>query len=264
MGPDDEFEKVWALVEETFELDTVSTVDEQKALVREALEQEAKAIEEKAAREKERAAEAEAEAAANAAANAAAQARTKEIEWINKEATDSILVLAGMGARPTKPLATGYAQMLQEDYVRRLAEKTNDLLNYLWDKAHSGNWICPEIKDAVDLDQLLGLVLQGDAQESYFPSATQSLAASLLRKWRDEECGTTDDGISIAQEAGSSLFSDSESSDSESSEGGSWSDESDSEEETPSADLQCRCQPSCREKHTLLTALHCHSLHTSR
>lgn len=177
--------------------------------------------EEKAAREQE----------------AAAQARAEEIEWINQEAKESILILAGMGERPTRPLGSGYAQMVREDYFRRLVDKTDDLLDYLWDKAHSGDWICPEIQDGVDLDRLLGFVLQREPQQSYFPSATQDLAASLLRKWRAEECDGTDDGTPPAQEATSQSSSDSESSD-----GDSSTEESEVEGELPSTGLQCKCR----------------------
>lgn len=173
----------------------------------------------------------------------AAQARAKEIEWINEEAGESILVLAGMGERPMAPLATGYAQMLHEDYVRRLVEKTDDLLDYLWDKAHSGDWLCPEIKAAVDLDRLLGLVLKREVQQPYFPSATKDLAASLLRKWRGDECDETDDSASPTQEATSQPCPDSESS-----EGESSTEEGEGGGELPSADLQCKCRAKMSEK----------------
>lgn len=166
----------------------------------------------------------------------AAQLRAKEIGWINQEAKDSILILAGMGGGAMRPLATGYAQMLHDDYVRRLVERTDDLLEYLWDKTHSGDWICPEIKEAIDLDRLLGLVLQREAQGSYFPSATQDLAASLLRKWRGEDCEETDGSISPAQEVTSQSSSDSQSSD-----GDSSSEESEAEGELPGAGSQCKC-----------------------
>lgn len=167
---------------------------------------------------------------------AAAQLRAKEIEWINQEANDSILILAGMGGGAMRPLATEYAQMLHDDYVRRLVERTDDLLEYLWDKTHSGDWICPEIKEAIDLDRLLGLVLQREAQGSYFPSATQDLAASLLRKWRGEDCEETDGSISPAQEVTSQSSSDSQSSD-----GDSSSEESEAEGKLPGAGSQCKC-----------------------
>lgn len=147
------------------------------ALAREAAEREEKLREEEAAREKE----------------AAEQARAEEIEWINKEAKESILILAGMGQRPAARMTTGYAQMLQEDYVRRLVGKTDDLLDFLWDKVHSGTWVCPEIKEALELDQLLGPVLQLEVAHSYFPTSTRRLAATLLRKWRDEDCDEADD-----------------------------------------------------------------------
>lgn len=177
----------------------------------------------------------EEEAAREAAA--AARARAKEIEWINQEADESILVLAGMGGRPVAPMATGYAQMLHEDYVRRLVEKTDDLLDYLWDKAHSGDWICPEIKEGIDLDRLLGLVLKREAEQSCFPSATKDLAASLLRKWRGEDCDEADSSTSSAGESTSQPCSDSESS-----EGESSTEESEAEGKSPSVDLQCKCR----------------------
>lgn len=127
--------------------------------------------------------------------------------------------------------------MLHEDYIRRLVEKTDDLLDYLWDKAHSGDWICPEIKEAIDLDRLLGLVLTGEAQKSYFPPATRDLAASLLRKWRGEDCDEADSSASSAGESTSQPCSDSESS-----EGESSTEESEAEGESPSVDLQCQCR----------------------
>lgn len=184
---DDEFEIVWEGSDQVSEsAETVNEdsaqreeeeEEERKAIARQAAEKEAKLREEEAAREQA----------------AAEQEREKEVEWIIQEAKESILILAGMGERPKTPLAVGYAQMLHDDYVRRLLEKTDDLLDYLWDKAHSGDWICPEIKDALDLDQLLGPVLQLEAPDSYFPSTTQELAASLLRKWRGEDSDETDD-----------------------------------------------------------------------
>lgn len=173
----------------------------------------------------------------------AAQAQAKEIEWINEEADESILVLVGMGERPMAPMATGYAQMLHEDYVRRLVERTDDLLDYLWDKAHSGDWLCPEIKAGVDLDRLLGLVLKREAQQSYFPSATKDLAASLLRKWRGEECDETDESTSPDQEDVSQPCSDSEVS-----EGESSTEDSEAEGTSPSADPQCKCRAKMSEK----------------
>lgn len=166
---------------------------------------------------------------------AAAQVRAKDIEWINQEAKDSILILAGMGGGAMRPLATGYAQMLHDDYVRRLVGRTDDLLEYLWDKVHSGYWIYPEIKEAINLDRLLGLVLQLEAQRSYFPSATQERAASLLRKWRGEDCEETDSSIPPAQEVAPQSSPDSESSD-----GDSSSEESEAEGELPGAGSQCK------------------------
>lgn len=214
---DEESENIWDLLSQVFEAAETAyqykkrKEEEKEALAQKAAEQEAKLREEEAAREEA----------------AAAQAWAKEIEWINKEAEDSILVLAGMGERPMAPMTTGYAKMLHEDHVRRLVEKTDDLLDYLWDKAHSGDWICPEIKGGIDLDRLLGLVLNHEAEQSYFPSATKDQAASLLRKWRGEECDETDDSSSPPC------------SDSESSEGGSATGESEAEGESPSADLKC-------------------------
>ncbi|KKY31288.1 hypothetical protein UCDDA912_g08784 [Diaporthe ampelina] len=172
--------------------------EERKAFARQAAEKESKLREEEAAREQA----------------AAVQEREKEIEWINQEAEESILILAGMGERPKNPLAIGYAQMLHEDYIRRLVERADDLLEYLWDKAHSGDWICPEIKDTLKLDQLLELILQLEASDSYFPTGMQELAASLLRKWRGEDCDETDDSdemddsASPTQEATSQTGSD--------------------------------------------------------
>ncbi|KAG6359973.1 hypothetical protein INS49_011027 [Diaporthe citri] len=233
VGSDEEFENVWAWFSQIFEAAEAVHEDNKRkeeegkeALARQAAEQEAKLREEEAAREEA----------------AAAQAQAKEIEWINQEAEESILVLAGMGERPMATLTTGYAQMLHEDYVRRLVEKTDDLLDYLWDKAHSGDWICPKIKEGIDLDRLLGLVLNREAQESYFPSATKDLAASLLRKWRGEECDETDDSTSPAEEATSQPCSDSESS-----EGGSSTEESEAEGESSSVDLQS--SPQAAEPH---------------
>ncbi|KAL2272847.1 hypothetical protein FJTKL_05941 [Diaporthe vaccinii] len=214
---DEESENIWDLLSQVFEAAETAYQDkkrkeeeEKEALAQKAAEQEAKLREEEAAREEA----------------AAAQARAKELEWINKEAEESILVLAGMGERSMAPPTTGYAKMLHEDYVRRLVEKTDDLLDYLWDKAHSGDWICPEIKEDIDLDRFLGLILKREAQESYFPPATKDLAASLLREWRGEECDETDDSTSPPC------------SDSGSSEGGSSTEESEAEGESPSADLK--------------------------
>jgi hypothetical protein len=123
---------------------------------------------------------------------AAERARAEEIKWIYQEAFESIGVLASMAEFPV-PTAVGSHQVVSEEYVGRLVERTDDLLEYLWDKVHSGTWICPEIKEAVDLDLLLGLVLKFEAPQSYFPPATQNLAASLLGKWRDEDEDETDD-----------------------------------------------------------------------
>ena len=202
---DHEVEIVWARFDQVFE--SVETVnedsawrweEERKAFARQAAEKESKLREEEAAREQA----------------AAVQEREKEIEWINQEAEESILILAGMGERPKNPLAIGYAQMLHEDYIRRLVERADDLLEYLWDKAHSGDWICPEIKDTLKLDQLLELILQLEASDSYFPTGMQELAASLLRKWRGEDCDETDDSdemddsASPTQEATSQTGSD--------------------------------------------------------
>lgn len=188
----DQLEKVWGLVSQVVEPfesvneDSAWRVEERnEALIRQAAEEEARLRGEEVAREQA----------------TAAQARAKEMEWINQEAKDSILILAGMGERPIRSLATGYVQMLHDGYVRRLVERTDDLLEYLWDKTHSGDWICPEIKEAIDLDRLLGLVLQREAQGSYFPSATQDLAASLLRKWRGEDRVDTDGSALPAAEA---------------------------------------------------------------
>lgn len=204
---------------------TLRNEERKEALMRQAAEEEeeAKLREEEVARKQA----------------AAAQVRAKEIEWINQEAKDSILILAGMGGGAMRPLATGYAQMLHDDYVRRLVGRTDDLLEYLWDKVHSGDWICPEIKEAIDLDRLLRLVLRREAQGSYFPSATQDLAASLLRKWHGEDCERTDGSTSPAQEATSQSRSDSESSDGD---GSSEENEAEGEGELPSASLQCKCQ----------------------
>lgn len=227
VGSDEEYEELWELLSQEFEAaeaayrDNKWKQEEKEALARQGVDQEAKLREEEAAREEA----------------AAAQAQAEQIIWINQEAENSILVLAGMGEHPMAPMTTGYAQMLHEDYVRRLVEKTDDLLDYLWDKAHSGDWICPETRAAVDLDRFLGLILNREAQESYFPSATKDLAASLLRKWRGEECDEIDDSTSSAEEATSPPRSDSESS-----EEGSSTDGSEAEGESPSFDLQCKCQ----------------------
>lgn len=224
----DELEKVEELVYQGFlplesvnEDGTLRNEERKEALMRQAAEEEeAKLREEEVARKQA----------------AAAQVRAKEIEWINQEAKDSILILAGMGGGAMRPLATGYAQMLHDDYVRRLVERTDDLLEYLWDKVHSGDWICPDIKEAIDLDRLLGLILQRKAQGSYFTSATQDLAASLLRKWHGEDCDETDGSTSPAQEVPSQSSTDSEGSD-----GDSSSEESEAEEELPGAGSQCKC-----------------------
>lgn len=211
--PGDEFEKVWGQVCQVLEPfesvneDSARRVEERnEALIRQAAEEEARLRGEEVARDQA----------------AAAQARAKEIEWINQEAKDSILILVGMGERPMRPPATGYTQMLHDGYIRRLVERTDDLLEYLWDKVHSGDWTCPEIKEAIDLDRLLGLMLQREAQGSCFPSATQELAASLLRKWRGEDCEQTDGSTSPAQEATSQQISDSESSDGDQLERRDW------------------------------------------
>lgn len=225
---DDELEKVEELVYQGFlplesvnEDGTLRNEERKEALMRQAAaEEEAKLREEEAARKQA----------------AAAQLRAKEIGWINQEAKDSILILAGMGGGAMRPLATGYAQMLHDDYVRRLVERTDDLLEYLWDKTHSGDWICPEIKEAIDLDRLLGLVLQREGQGSYFPSATQDLAASLLRKWRGEDCVDTDGSALPAAEATSPTNSVSKSSG-----GDSSSEDSQAEGQLPSAGSQCKC-----------------------
>lgn len=161
----------------TVKEDTTQRAEETKAaLAREAAEREEKLREEEAAREKA----------------AVEQARAEEIEWINQEAKESIFILAGMGQRPATRATIGCAQVLQDDYVRRLVEKTDDLLDYLWDKVHSGTWVCPEVKEALDLDQLVGAVLHLEAAHSHFPPSTQQLAASLRRKWQDEACDETD------------------------------------------------------------------------
>lgn len=207
------FDQVWGLFSQVVEPsesvseDSARRVEERnEVLIRQAAEGEARLRGEEVAREQA----------------AAAQARAKEIEWINQEAKDSILILAGMGEHPTRPLATGYARMLHDGYVRRLVERTDDLLEYLWDRVHSGDWICPEIKEAINLDHLLGLVLQREARRSYFPSATQDLAAALLRKWRGEDCDETDGSTSPVQETTSQQISDSESSDGDQLERREW------------------------------------------
>lgn len=226
---DDGFEKVWALVPQAFK--SVELVNRDSAVReeerKEALIQQA-ATEDPKTREEELASE----------QAAAAEVMAKEIQWIHQEARDSILILAGMAGGAMRPLATGYAQILHDDYVRRLVGRTNDLLEYLWDKVHSGDWICPQIKEAIDLDRLLGLV-HSEVQGSYFPSATQDRAASLLRKWHGEDCDGTDDSTSPAQEVTSQSSSDSESSD-----GDSSGEESEAEGELPSVGLQCQCQTS--------------------
>lgn len=122
---------------------------------------------------------------------AAAKARADEIAWIKQKAFGSVRVVAEMAEYPV-PKAVGHHQVVFEEYVCRLVENADDLLEYLWDKVHSGTWVCPEIKEALDLDQLLGPVLRFEAPHSYFPPSTQNLAASLLRKWHGEGGDETD------------------------------------------------------------------------
>lgn len=223
IGSAGELERVRTLFNKASETDktvkennTQWAQEKKAALAREAAEREEKLREEEAAREK-----AEAE-----------QARAEEIEWINQETKESILILAGMGQRPAARATIGYAQMLQDDYVRRLVEKTDDLLDYLWDKIHSGTWVFPETKEALDLDRLLAPVLQLEVAHSYFPTSTRQLTASLLRKWRGEDCDETDDDprASFTQEVDRQPCSDPVSS----------TEEGDAKRQSSGSDSQCK------------------------
>lgn len=134
---------------------------------------------------------------------AAEQARAEDINFIIKEAKWSILILAGMEKRPKNLSLREYIKQWEDDGIKRLVQRTNGLLDYLWTKSVAGGWICPEIKDAVKLDQLVGLILRGTWGNSNFPPETRSRAASLLNIWRDKKWGATEEGphASFAQGA---------------------------------------------------------------
>ncbi|KAK2607113.1 hypothetical protein N8I77_005817 [Diaporthe amygdali] len=116
---------------------------------------------------------------------AAEQARAEDVGFIIKEAKESILILAGMEKRPKNLSLRECIKQWEDDYIQRLVQRTNGLLDYLWTKSVAGGWICPEIKDAVKVDQLVGLILRGTWTDSNFPPETRSRAASLLKIWLD-------------------------------------------------------------------------------
>ncbi|KAL1884073.1 hypothetical protein Daus18300_000182 [Diaporthe australafricana] len=123
------------------------------------------------------------------AREAAAQALGKEVGWIISESKQSILVLSLMVKQPENRAAPAHIKKLEGDYARHLVQRADDLLNYLWSKAISGRWITAEIRDAIKLDRLLGVVSQAQEVDSYFPSAMRQSATSLLDVWCHENWG---------------------------------------------------------------------------
>lgn len=125
---------------------------------------------------------------------AEAMALAKEVRWIISESRESILALSVMVKQPKRRIAPPHIRKLEDDCTRHLVGKTDDLLDYLWSKAVSGGWITPEIRDAIKLDHLLGLVSQAQDVDSYFPPATRQSATSLLDIWCHENWGAPGEG----------------------------------------------------------------------
>ncbi|POS70872.1 hypothetical protein DHEL01_v210731 [Diaporthe helianthi] len=123
--------------------------------------------------------------------------RAEEIKWIDQEAKDSIMMLARMPQYPVSELARHDLE-LYEQRVRQKVERAEDLLDYLWDKMHSGTWTYPGIKEGLDLGLILRSVLRPKSLKSWhFSTSTQDLAAILLRKLPDEICDKADDRLRL-------------------------------------------------------------------
>jgi hypothetical protein len=120
------------------------------------------------------------------AAAEATKSREEEVGWIKQQGFGCIRILAVMAEFPV-PWVVGDKKVVYEQYVGRLVEQADDFLEYLWDKVHSGTWICPALKEALDLDQILAPVFKFELPHSYFSPSMQDRAASVLRKWHDED-----------------------------------------------------------------------------